>query len=176
MLSAQAQGEIPGQGANDRHGDLRKEEKMISRILVPTDGSETAAKAVKYAADLALKVGAEVILLGVIENNFYAVPSMPGAVVPNHLIEPVEEYIRTALTGMLAETENVYKQCGIPVKTVIRSGYPVEEILREAEKSKADLIVIGSHGKSALKAALLGSVTFGVIHKDSKVPVLVVRK
>jgi nucleotide-binding universal stress UspA family protein len=149
---------------------------MIARILVPTDGSETAAKAVKYAADLALKVGAEVTLLGVIENNFYATPSMPGAVVPTHLIEPIEEYIREALTGMLKETEKLFTQCGVPVKTVIRSGYPVDEILQEAEKSKADLIVIGSHGRSALRAALLGSVTFGVIHKDSKVPVLVVRK
>ena len=149
---------------------------MISRILVPTDGSETAAKAVKYAADLALKVGAEVTLLGVVENNFYATPSMPGAVVPTHLIEPIEEYIRAALTGMLKETEKLFRQCGVPVKTVIRSGYPVDEILQEAEKSKADLIVIGSHGRSALRAALLGSVTFGVIHKDSKVPVLVVRK
>lgn len=149
---------------------------MISKILVPTDGSDTAAKAVKYAAELAQKVGAEVTLLGVIENNLYAAPSMPGAVVPTHLIEPVEEYIREALTGMLKEMAKVYAQCGVPVKTVVRSGYPVEEIIQEAEKSKADLIVIGSHGKSALRAALLGSVTFGVIHKDSNVPVLVVRK
>jgi nucleotide-binding universal stress UspA family protein len=149
---------------------------MISRILVPTDGSATAAKAVKYAEELALKVSAEVTLLSVIENNFYAAPSMPGAVIPSHLTEPVEDYIRESLTGTLQELEKSFKQCGIPTKTVIRSGHPVEEILREAEKSKADLIVIGSHGKSALKAAFLGSVTFGVIHKDSKIPVLVVRK
>ncbi len=149
---------------------------MISKILVPTDGSATAAKAVKYAEELALKVGAEVTLLAVVENNFYAAPSMPGAVIPSHLTEPVEDYIREALTGTLQGMEKSYKQCGVPVKTVIRSGHPVEEILREAEKSKADLIVIGSHGRSALSAALLGSVTFGVIHKDSKIPVLVVRK
>jgi nucleotide-binding universal stress UspA family protein len=155
---------------------LRKEEKMISRILVPTDGSETAIKAVKYAADLAKKVGAEVTLLGVIEKNFYAAPSLPATAIPTHLTEPIEEYVRQALTEMLKENEKLYNQRGIPVKTVLRSGYPVEEILKEAEKSQADLIVIGSHGKSALKAALLGSVTFGVIHKDSQIPVLVVRK
>ncbi len=149
---------------------------MFSKILVPTDGSATAAKAVKYAEELALKVGAEVTLLGVIENNFYAAPSMPGAVIPSQLTEPVEEYIRESLTGTLQELEKSFKQCGVQVKTVIRSGHPVEEILREAEKAKADLIVIGSHGRSALSAALLGSVTFGVIHKDSKIPVLVVRK
>jgi nucleotide-binding universal stress UspA family protein len=55
-------------------------------------------------------------------------------------------------------------------------GHPVEEIIKEAEKSKMDLIVIGSHGKSAIKAAVLGSVTFGVIHKETKIPVLVVRR
>jgi nucleotide-binding universal stress UspA family protein len=52
----------------------------------------------------------------------------------------------------------------------------VEEILKEARKSRADLIVIGSHGRSAIKSAVLGSVTFGVIHKDTKFPVLVIRK
>jgi nucleotide-binding universal stress UspA family protein len=149
---------------------------MISRILVPTDGSETAAKAVKYAADLAQQTGARITLLGVVENNFYATPSLPASAVPTHLIEPIEEYIRQALAEMLKETEKAYAQRGIPMNTVIRTGHPVEEILQEAEKSNIDLIVIGSHGKSALKAALLGSVTFGIIHKDSRIPVLVVRK
>jgi nucleotide-binding universal stress UspA family protein len=149
---------------------------MISKILVPTDGSKTATKAVKYAANLARKVGAEITLLGVVERSFYTSPSLSAASTPNHLIEPVEEYIREALAEMLKEMKKQCGKLGVPVKTVIRSGHPVEEILKEAAKSKADLIVIGSHGKSALKAALLGSVTFGVIHKDGKVPVLVVRK
>jgi nucleotide-binding universal stress UspA family protein len=52
----------------------------------------------------------------------------------------------------------------------------VEKIVNEAIKSKADLIVMGSHGKSALKAAVLGSVTYGVLHKDTKIPLLIVRR
>jgi putative ABC transport system substrate-binding protein len=52
----------------------------------------------------------------------------------------------------------------------------VEEIVNEAKKARADLIVMGSHGKSALRAAVLGSVTYGVMHKDSKIPVLIVRR
>jgi universal stress protein A len=52
----------------------------------------------------------------------------------------------------------------------------VEEIVKEARREKADLIVLGSHGRSALKAAVLGSVAFGVIHKDAKIPILVVRR
>ena len=65
---------------------------------------------------------------------------------------------------------------GVQSKKVIRAGHPVEEIIEEAEKSKADLIVMGSHGKSAVKAAVLGSVTYGVIHKETKAPVLIVRR
>ena len=52
----------------------------------------------------------------------------------------------------------------------------MEEIVNEATKSKTNLIVMGSHGKSALKAAVLGSVTYGVLHKDTKIPVLIVRR
>jgi nucleotide-binding universal stress UspA family protein len=52
----------------------------------------------------------------------------------------------------------------------------VEEIIKQAIKSKTDIIIMGSHGKSALKAAVLGSVTFEVLHKDTKFPVVVVRK
>ena len=47
--------------------------------------------------------------------------------------------------------------------------------MKEAEKSKTNLIIMGSHGQSALLAATLGSVTYGVIHKDTKIPILVVK-
>jgi len=61
-------------------------------------------------------------------------------------------------------------------KAAMRTGHPVEENVSEAKKSKVDLIVMGSHGKSALKAAVLGSVTHGVIHKDMKIPIPIVRR
>jgi universal stress protein A len=52
----------------------------------------------------------------------------------------------------------------------------VEEIVKKARQEKADLIVLGSHGRSALRAAVLGSVAYGVIHKHAKIPILVVRR
>jgi nucleotide-binding universal stress UspA family protein len=54
-------------------------------------------------------------------------------------------------------------------------GYPVEEIINEARKSKANLIVMGSRGRSALSATVLGSVSYGVLHHDKCLPVLIVR-
>ena len=151
---------------------------MISKILVPTDGSQTAKKSVIYAAGLAKQLDATIILLSVIEINigaFFA-QTVSAADSPTHFIEPIEYYLKQTAEAYLNEAERICKKHGIQSKKLIRSGHPVEVILKEALKSKADLIVMGSHGKSALKAAVLGSVTFGVIHKDTKIPVLVVRK
>ena len=157
---------------------------MISKILIPTDGSKTARKAAKYAVGLAKMSGATVIILNVIDRASFITPTVPGFVSPSrpgvthpeHLIEPIEDYLKEVAKADINEIAKLCEQSGVKASSVIRLGHPVETIVREAEKSKADLIVIGSHGRSALKAALLGSVTFGVIHKDTKVPVLVVRK
>ena len=157
---------------------------MISKILVPTDGSRTARKAGAYAVELAKLSGATVIALSVIDRTPFVTPTVPGFVSPSrpgvthpeHLIEPIEDYMKEAAEAATREIVDLCKKRGVSSKTVVRSGHPVDAIIKEAQKQRADLIVIGSHGRSALKAALLGSVTFGVIHNDTKIPVLVVRK
>ncbi len=157
---------------------------MISKILVPTDGSKTARKAARYAVELAQLSGATVIVLSVIDRTpfisstvpGFVSPSRPGVTHPEHLIEPIEDYLKEAAKADMEEIVKLCEQHGVPSRAVMRLGHPVEAIVKEGVKSRADLIVIGSHGRSALKAALLGSVTFGVIHKDTKIPVLVVRK
>ena len=149
---------------------------MISKILVPTDGSETASQSVKYAAGLAQQLGATITLLSVIDISVILAQPIPAIASPAHLQESVADYMRQAAEACIQEATRICKENGLQPETVIRSGHPVEEIINEAVKSKVDLIVMGSQGRSALKAAFLGSVTFGVIHKDTKIPVLVVRK
>jgi len=151
---------------------------LIFKILVPTDGSETASKSFKFAAGLAKQLGARITLLSVIDINVNAflARTISGVNSPTHLIEPIGDYLKQAAAAYLKEGEKICNKNGIQSKKVIRSGHPVEEIIKEAVKSKVNLIVMGSQGRSALKAAFLGSVTFGVIHKDTKIPVLVVRK
>jgi nucleotide-binding universal stress UspA family protein len=149
---------------------------MISKILVATDGSKVAWKSVEYAVELAKQTDATITLLYVIEKTFIIAGSVSHVDAPTHLIEPVEDYLRQVGEVSLQEAEHFCKKHGISTQTVIRSGHPVEEIIREAEESKVDLIALGSHGKSALKAALIGSVAFGVIHKDISIPVLIVRR
>jgi nucleotide-binding universal stress UspA family protein len=149
---------------------------MISKILVPTDGSETANKSVEYAAGLAKQLGATITLLSVIDISVILAQPLEDMASPGHLQESVEDYMRQAAKACIQEATRICKENGIQPETVTRSGHPVEEIINEAVKSKVDLIVMGSQGRSALKAVILGSVTFGVIHKDTKIPVLVVRK
>ncbi len=149
---------------------------MISKILIPTDGSKPAKKSVEYAVDLAKQVNATITLLSVIDKSFFIPQTIPPVKTPTHLMEPVEDYLRQAAEAYIKDAERLCKKKRVQSKRVIRSGHPVEEIVKEAEKSKVDLIIMGSRGRSAMKAALLGSVTYGVINKDTKIPVLVVRK
>jgi len=150
---------------------------MITNILVPTDGSDTARKAARYACELAGLCHARVTLLSVVDRSaFVGSPSVPGSETPAHIVEPLEDYLRESAEADMGELEKLCGHNMISANKVIRFGHPVEEIIKEAKRSKVDLIVMGSHGKSALKAALLGSVTFGVVHNDTKIPVLIVRK
>ena len=143
---------------------------MISRILVPTDGSKSAQKAAVYAVDLAKNLNASVIVLSIIDTRAFV--SIAETSVP---VTELESYLQEAAKGYAKEIKKLCDENGIQSEAVITKGYPVEEIVKEAWSSKADLIVMGSHGRSALTATVLGSVAYGVIHKDIKIPVMVVK-
>lgn len=149
---------------------------MISKILVPTDGSKAAQKAAKYAVDLAKQTGAAITLLSVVDILHTVSQTISSEASPTHLLEPIEDYLRQAAESYTGEIEALCRQNGIESKTIIKSGHPVEEIVKEAGNLKADLIVMGSHGQSAITATVLGSITYGVIHKETKTPVLLVRE
>jgi len=149
---------------------------MISKLLVPTDGSRAAQKAAKYAVDLAKQLKASVIALSVIDKRSFMGQTVPARETARHVIEPIEDYLREAAEGYAGEIKKLCDKNGVKSKTVITAGHPVEDIVKEASRANANLIIMGSHGKSALAAAILGSVTYGVIHKETKIPVLIVRR
>jgi len=149
---------------------------MISTILVPTDGSQTANKAGTYAVGLATQLHASILVLSVMDKRLLVSRTVSvGRSLPG-VAESLDDYLREAAEGYAGEIETLCKEAGVQAKAVITPGHPVEEIVKEAENSKVDLIVMGSHGQSALVAAALGSVTYGVIHKDTKIPILVVKR
>ena len=149
---------------------------MISKILVPIDGSKMSHKAAKYAIELAKQTGASLALLSVIDKRFVVGTAVSAVASPTHLKESVEDYLKQSAQSATDAIAKLCERNRIQFKAAIKTGHPVKEIVNEATRSKADLIIMGSHGKSALKAAVLGSVTYGVMHKDTKIPVLIVRR
>jgi len=146
---------------------------MISKILVSVDGSKASRMAAKYAVELAKQTGASLTLLSVIHNRFVVGQVVSASASPTHLKESVEDYLKQSSQSSTDEIAKVCKPKRIQYEALIRTGHPVEEIVNVTTKSKSDLIVIGYHCKSALKAAMLGSVTYGVMHKETKIPVLI---
>jgi nucleotide-binding universal stress UspA family protein len=149
---------------------------MISNILVPTDGSEAAQKAARYAIDLAKQLKCSIIVLSVIDNRSLMAQTISAQENVRHIIEPMEDYLREAAEEYAREIKEICDENGVRSKILVTSGHPAEEITKEAESSNADLIVMGSHGRSALMAAFLGSVAYSIIHKETKIPVLMVKR
>ncbi|HKJ57633.1 MAG TPA: universal stress protein [Halobacteriales archaeon] len=135
---------------------------MYRRILVPTDGSETAAAAMEEAIDLASTDSAEVHVLHVIDSWHYDT-SIESAVEP--LREEAEPFVER-LAGMA-------EAAGVPVATAIEVGRPAHHVLEYADDHDVDLIVLGTRGRGGLPRRLLGSVTQYVV-AHAEVPVHVV--
>jgi nucleotide-binding universal stress UspA family protein len=148
---------------------------MISKILVPSDGSKIAKKAAVYAVDLAKQLKASIIILSVIDQRSLMARTVPAPQTHRHTIEPLGDYLKEAAAGFTGEIKKLCDKNGVAATISIKTGHPVDEIIKEAKKSKADLIVMGSHGRSALSATVLGSVSYGVIHHDKSIHVLIIR-
>jgi nucleotide-binding universal stress UspA family protein len=148
---------------------------MISKILVPIDGSQTATKAAAYAIDIAKHFKASIIILTVIEKHPLTGKEVHSSNETKQVIEPIGYYLREAAQQFAADIKKLCDENNVTSAISIRTGNPVREIVKEAKRSGADLIVMGSHGKNALSAAILGSVSYGVIHHAKNIHVLIAR-
>jgi len=148
---------------------------MISKILLPSDGSKTALLAARYAIDLAKQLKASIIVLSVIDQRSFITQTVSAAKTARHNIQPIEDYLKEAAEGYAGEIKKLCDKNNVASTISIKIGHPVEEIVKEARRSKANLIVMGSHGRSALSATVLGSVSYGVLHNEKGIPTLIVR-
>jgi nucleotide-binding universal stress UspA family protein len=144
---------------------------MYQRILVPTDGSELAAKAVSAAVQLAKLVGAKVYALSVKEPfAFNALSEYQPAPPPSYYEQ--QETLALQRVGAVQEAcQGAAVACQV---STIESINPWEAIIDHARDHQCDLIVMGSHGRRGMAALLLGSETQKVL-THCKLPVLVVR-
>ena len=147
---------------------------MFRRMLVPTDGSELSANAVKAAVSLARESGASVVALNV--QPVYRPPVV--AEVPVADVYSQEEYEAGALEAankVLAGVASETSSAGVACKTVaLLDASPYEAIIRVARDEGCDLIFMASHGRRGMAHLLLGSETQKVL-THCKIPVLVYR-
>lgn len=145
---------------------------MYSNILIPTDGSELAGKAVLHGVELAKAIGAKVTILTV--TLPFRILSAEAAMIED---TPADYTSRSAeLAGkILGAAEAVAKEAGVPVETLqIEEDRPYQAIIDAAASKGADLIIMSSHGRKGFSALILGSETSKVL-THCKIPVLVHR-
>jgi nucleotide-binding universal stress UspA family protein len=132
---------------------------VFKKILVGTDGSETAKEAVRRAAQLARLMGSELIVLYGAKTS----PTAPdvGYGVPLPDVESIRSVGHEILRSAVATTEATGD---LKVRTMLREGDPAEVILDSAEEERADLIVVGNRGMRGGRRLLLGSVPNRVAH------------
>ncbi len=149
---------------------------MYAHILIATDGSDLATRALQHGLGLAKAVGAKVTIATVTEPT--AVIGGGYATVVGTAFDPIPELVeaqKKAAEELLASALRAAQAGGVEATThLIDNSFPAEGIVAAAEKVGADLIVMGSHGRRGLGRLLLGSQTSNVL-AHSKLPVLVTR-
>jgi len=141
---------------------------LYEHILVPTDGSEATERAVREAVDLAAAHDATIHALYVLNTaSFASIPTESS-------VDGVSEMLEREGDVALDAVEAIAHEKGVPVERVQLDGSPAREIIRYADRSDVDLIVMGTHGRGGIDRLLLGSVAERVV-RSSTVPVLTVR-
>jgi nucleotide-binding universal stress UspA family protein len=144
------------------------------RILVAVDGSPVSSKGLREAIRLAKAEGAKLFIVHVVD-EFQAFAAMDGmAAAPG---ADLVAWLREGGKRVLAKAQTVASRQKVKCKAVLRErigGPAADKIVREARKQRADLIVLGTHGRRGVRRLVLGSDAEQVV-RTASVPVLLVR-
>lgn len=150
---------------------------MYDSILVPTDGSDLAERAVEHALDLATQYGSTVHALYVIDTRnagrmSEAVSDLSSGSAQRQEAEQRRERAAREVTDGVADRG---AELGVEVVSEVRQGSPEEAVIDYSEAQDVDLIVLGARGRTAVGKFLLGSVA-GKVARHAAMPVLLVRE
>jgi nucleotide-binding universal stress UspA family protein len=144
---------------------------MYKHILIATDGSELAGKALTAGLMLAEQLGSQVTVVTVSEPWRGLVTGDPAFAFP---IEELEKEAAEYAARILADASSAARKQNVPCTTINAKGFPAEAIIDTAKARGCDLIVMSSHGRRGIARALLGSQAMRVVTL-SDVPVLICR-
>lgn len=140
---------------------------MKKNILVPVDGSENALEALRTAIPMAKAFSDKIVVLNVQPKLETLHTKMFFSK------EAIQEYQQSIAEKILEPAIEILKQAGCEFAAKTRLGNPKTEICGEARESDIKWIVMGSRGMGAVKAGILGSVSYGVLH-EAPCPVMIV--
>jgi nucleotide-binding universal stress UspA family protein len=138
----------------------------VSTILLATDLGPASADAADRAIDLAVQLGAELLIVSVI-NAAEGLDDGPG---PRPRVDQVRDRREPLAQALVAQA----RRAGVAARFLIWHGDPGESIAAAADAEQCDLIVVGTHGRTGFQRSLAGSVSDYVI-RNAQCPVLVVR-
>jgi nucleotide-binding universal stress UspA family protein len=144
----------------------------ITRILVPIDFSKDSLNALRYATNLATSLNAELRLLHVVDQTYLA--AAPELTVANPKLAKLLQEQWQAARKQLARVAADLAKKGHRVSPLMTRGSSAQVIVDTAKRHGVDLIVMGTHGRTGLAHALIGSVAERVV-RTARCPVLTVR-
>jgi nucleotide-binding universal stress UspA family protein len=156
----------------------------IKKILYATDLSGSAKHAFNYAATIAGKFDATIIVLHVVEtipsNTEWQIVEYLGQDRWKEIQEKKKqdfiESVKKSLNNFCDEISSGMKSCPFIVEEIlIKEGIPVDEIIKTADSKNCDMVVMGTHGYGMLADALIGSTARRVVRRSKK-PVMVIRR
>lgn len=142
---------------------------MYRTILVPTDGSAPARTALDRAIELARTYDATLHVVSVVDIGDAGALALERAPVND-----VQRSLRGRAERVVDDAVELAEEAGVRAESTVVIGVPHVEILDAAEEVGADVVVMGTHGRTGLKRALIGSVTERVVRRCDA-PVLTVR-
>ena len=148
---------------------------MFKRILVPLDGSSTSDRGLETALDLARTQGAVLCLLHVLDEHILAQYPEAGATatITEQFLASLRRNGRRILErASLKAKKRGVRSTSVLVDNIMRSVADV--VIAQAKKTRADLIVMGTHGRRGMTRLVMGSAAEGVV-RGTPVPVLLVR-
>jgi len=144
----------------------------FKRILAPTDFSSFSEVGLRAAAELAHRVGARLTLLHVMTEG--ELEALASAHMPRHPVDLIYQDMEGALIDQYRRGVPAELRRDLSAEPVVAVGIPWVEILRAARLKDADVVVMGTHGRTGLARMVMGSVTEQVVRR-APCPVLTVR-
>ncbi len=138
-----------------------------SKVLIAVDTSEFSMKAAKKGLELARQLSAEAALLFIIDKS-KAVGNMEAGILPEQALIVLKKEAQKTLDELISQYGDKETLQFMP------EGYPTDDILKTAEVWGADILVVGTHGRTGLKHLLMGSIAEEIVRR-STIPVMVCR-